>query len=99
MNCITVFTDSLLAVVIIWLLWRSRSGIKKTDSVVNRLIMYTIGSGLVTALWTVVALIGAEVAPQTFIYLLVDLVIPKCELSGLSPRICSANCSVPQSIL
>ncbi|KAL5520653.1 hypothetical protein ACEPAF_2654 [Sanghuangporus sanghuang] len=61
----------------IWLLWNSRPGVKRTDTIVNRLIAYAIGSGLVTALWVIVALIAAQVKPHSFVYLLVDLVLPK----------------------
>ena len=78
LNCITAFTDTYLALVLIWLLWRSRSGIQRTDSILNRLIMYTVGSGLITSLWAISALISSLAAPQSFIYLLADLVIPKC---------------------
>ena len=77
MNYIVVCTDTLLAGVLVWLLYKSRSGVKSTDSIVNKVILYTIGSGLVPALWAMVAAIGAQVAPRSVIYLLVDLVIPK----------------------
>ncbi|KAL5514910.1 hypothetical protein ACEPAG_2226 [Sanghuangporus baumii] len=90
MNYIVVCTDALLAGVLVWLLYRSRSGVKRTDSIVNRVIMYTIGSGLVPAIWAIVAAIGAQVSPRSVIYLLVDLVIPKlyfnCMLASLNVR-------------
>ncbi|KAL5478240.1 hypothetical protein ACEPAI_2424 [Sanghuangporus weigelae] len=90
MNYIVVCTDALLAGVLVWLLYRSRSGVKRTDSIVNRVIMYTIGSGLVPAVWAIVAAIGAQVSPRSVIYLLVDLVIPKlyfnCMLASLNVR-------------
>ena len=79
MNCISAFTDTLLGVVVVWLLWRSRSGIRRTDSLINRLVMYMVGSGLVTSIFTVLALVSARVAPNSLIYLLADLVFPKRE--------------------
>ncbi|KAL5514828.1 hypothetical protein ACEPAG_2144 [Sanghuangporus baumii] len=90
MNCISVFTDTFLGVVVVWLLWKNRSGVKRTDSLVTRLVLYMIGSGLVTAIWTFVALIGARVAPNSLIYLMADLIFPKlyvnCILASLNAR-------------
>ncbi|KAL5514829.1 hypothetical protein ACEPAG_2145 [Sanghuangporus baumii] len=77
LNSVVAFSDMLIALVMIWMLWNSRPGVKRTDTIVNRLIAYTIGSGLVTALWVIVALIAAQVKPHSFVYLLVDLVLPK----------------------
>ncbi|OCB90408.1 hypothetical protein A7U60_g2419 [Sanghuangporus baumii] len=90
MNCISAITDTFLGVVLVWLLWKNRSGVKRTDSLVTRLVLYTVGSGLVTAIWTFVALIGARVAPNSLIYLLADLIFPKlyvnCILASLNAR-------------
>lgn len=78
---IFVVVDTIIAVVLSFLLYRMRSGVKKTDSIVKRLILYTISTGLITSLWGVVGLVGAFVRPNSFIYLLVDLVFPKCAFS------------------
>ncbi|KAL5478324.1 hypothetical protein ACEPAI_2508 [Sanghuangporus weigelae] len=90
MNCIMAFTETMLALVLIYLLWKGRSGIKRTDSIVNRLITYTIGSGLVMALCMIAALIAAQSAPDSFIYLVVDESLPKlyfnCLLASLNSR-------------
>ncbi|KAL5478277.1 hypothetical protein ACEPAI_2461 [Sanghuangporus weigelae] len=90
MTGVAVFTDTLLAVVLIWLLRKARSGFRRSDSIVNRLVMYIVGSSLVTAMCVIVALISAAVAPHSFIYLLADLVIPKlyfnCMLASLNAR-------------
>lgn len=79
LNVVVLFTDTFIAVVLIFLLWKLRSGTKKTDTVVKRLVIYTISTGLVTSLWAIIALIGTEVKPDSFIYVLVDLVFPKCD--------------------
>ncbi|KAL5478271.1 hypothetical protein ACEPAI_2455 [Sanghuangporus weigelae] len=90
LNVVVLFTDTFIAIVLIVLLWKLRSGTKKTDTVVKRLVIYTISTGLVTSLWAVVALIGTEVKPDSFIYVLVDLVFPKlyfnCMLASLNER-------------
>ncbi|KAL5530979.1 hypothetical protein ACEPAG_3855 [Sanghuangporus baumii] len=90
MNALVVVADTLIAVVLIYLLWNRRSGIRKTDSIIKRLVIYTIGTGLVTSLWGIIGLAGAQVLPSSFIYLLVDLVMPKlyfnCMLASLNAR-------------
>ncbi|KAL5492836.1 hypothetical protein ACEPAI_4284 [Sanghuangporus weigelae] len=90
MNCIIAFTDTLIAVALIWLLRKSRSGFKRTDSLINRLVMYTIGSGLVTSIVMILALINVCVAPHALYYLLADLLLPKlyfnCMLASLNAR-------------
>ncbi|KAL5514885.1 hypothetical protein ACEPAG_2201 [Sanghuangporus baumii] len=90
LNYIVAVADAYIAGILIWLLWKGRSGIKKTDSLINRLVLYTVSSSLVTAVWEVAAVIGAEVAPHSFIYLLADMVLPKlylnCMLASLNAR-------------
>ena len=95
LNCVTLFTDTSIAAVLMFLLWRSRSGAgcKRTNTLLKRLIAYTIGTGLVTGLWTVVAVIGVSVKPDSFIYLLVDLVITKCKLHNYSPSMLARHFS------
>ena len=60
LNYVVAVADAYIALVLVWLLWKGRSGIKKTDSLINRLVMYTVSSSLITAVWEVAAVIGAE---------------------------------------
>ncbi|OCB91614.1 hypothetical protein A7U60_g1113 [Sanghuangporus baumii] len=89
-NCVIAFTDTLLSIVLIWLLRKSRSGFQRTDSIINRLVMYTVGSGFITSLWMVLALVAVGVARDSLIYALADLVLPKlyfnCLLASLNAR-------------
>lgn len=77
-NITAAITDTLIAAVLIHLLLKHRSEFKKTNSVINRLIMYTIGTGLVTALWAIVGFISTVVSGSLF-YLFVEFVIAKCK--------------------
>ena len=79
MNSSAVFVDMPLAVSMVWLLWRNRCGVKRTDSIVNRIVMLTIGSGLVTALWAIIAIVSAAAIPRSLIYISSDLIFPKCK--------------------
>jgi len=52
--------DSILAGLLCMLLWRSRSGIRRTDSIISTLILYTITTGLLTsvvAIFTVIIML------------------------------------------
>ena len=79
MDIVAVFTDTLIAAVLIALLLKHRSGFRKTNSIVHRLAVYTLGTGLVTGLWIIVGLIGSVVVPDTFFYLLIQLVVSRRE--------------------
>ncbi|OCB91626.1 hypothetical protein A7U60_g1125 [Sanghuangporus baumii] len=89
-TCVAVFADTFLAAALIWLLWKARSGLRSSDSLVNRLVVYIVGSSLVTVLCMVIAVVSAIVAPHSFIYMTADTIIPKlyfnCLLASLNAR-------------
>ncbi|KAL5514878.1 hypothetical protein ACEPAG_2194 [Sanghuangporus baumii] len=92
MNAAWVITDTFIAVVLVCILWKERrSDLKRTESVVNRLILYSFGTGLVTSVVGVAAFIGSELLPESLIYMFSDLVLPKlylnCLLASLNARI------------
>ena len=80
-NAASTSTDMLIAAVLTYLLLKHRSGLKKTDSIVNRLIIYAVCTGSVTALWSIIGLIGAVAIPSSFLYVFIDMTIAKCESS------------------
>ena len=80
-SAVTAFTDVTIACVLAYLLHMNRSGLRRMDSVINRLILYSFGSGLATGVLAIIALILTLASPTTFVYLLVDLLVPKCEQS------------------
>ncbi|KAI5118157.1 hypothetical protein M0805_000536 [Coniferiporia weirii] len=77
MNCIVAITDISIASVIVFLLRSHRSGIKQTETLISRLVLYTISSGLVTSVAALGALITATTLPHTFVYLIFDLITAK----------------------
>ncbi|KAI5115183.1 hypothetical protein M0805_006471 [Coniferiporia weirii] len=83
MNSIVAITDIAIATVIVFLLRSLRSGVKQTDSLISRLVLYTVSSGLITSIVALEALITAVVLPKTFIYLISDLVIPKLYFNSI----------------
>ncbi|KAL5524130.1 hypothetical protein ACEPAG_8303 [Sanghuangporus baumii] len=90
MNVIVLITDTAIALVLIYLLWSRRSGFKKTESIINRLVAFTIGTGLITSIMAIVAFVAAETLPNSFIYLLIDFCMAKlyynCMLASLNAR-------------
>ncbi|THH03921.1 hypothetical protein EW145_g5903 [Phellinidium pouzarii] len=74
LNAVIFIADTTIACVMIYLLHSVRSGIKQTDSLLNRLIIYTISTGLTTS---ILALVSVVVPLDTFINLACDLIIPK----------------------
>ena len=43
--------DMVLATVLAALLYKRRSGIKRTDSILNRMLVYSVGTGLIPTIW------------------------------------------------
>ena len=86
MNVIVLITDTAIALVLIYLLWNRRSGFKKTESIIKRLVAFTIGTGLITSIMAIVAFVAAEALPNSFIYLLIDFCMAKRRLSVLMHR-------------
>ncbi|KAI5115278.1 hypothetical protein M0805_003832 [Coniferiporia weirii] len=83
LNASITATDVCIATAMAFLLHSQRSGIKQTDTLINRLIMYSIATGLVTGAVGVVALISAFALPKTFIYLFFDLLLPKLYINSI----------------
>ena len=76
-NAVIASTDILIAGVLVVLLASNRSVFQRTNSILNRLILYTIASGAVTALCAIATLVTAQIFPETFIYFALDLMMAK----------------------
>lgn len=61
--------DVYVAVVLCYYLWRSRTGVGKTDSLIVTLILYTVNTGLLTALDASAGLITYAAMPNNFIFI------------------------------
>ncbi|KJA15860.1 hypothetical protein HYPSUDRAFT_207529 [Hypholoma sublateritium FD-334 SS-4] len=60
--------DTLIAVSLCVLLYRSRTGIEQTDSLLTTLIVMTINTGLLTSIFALLCLITYSIWPLKFIY-------------------------------
>ncbi|KAL5524851.1 hypothetical protein ACEPAF_9997 [Sanghuangporus sanghuang] len=69
-NVLNAVTDLAIAAVLIFLLHRSRTGFKRSDHIINRLILFSLNTGLLTSLDATMSLIANIVWSNTFIYIL-----------------------------
>ncbi|KAJ7644947.1 hypothetical protein FB45DRAFT_899007 [Roridomyces roridus] len=68
-NIIAAVTDVLISVVLVYYLYISKTGMTKTDDMINRLIAFTFNTGMPTSLCAIAACVGINVSPETFIYI------------------------------
>lgn len=72
-----VLTDILTAVAISWYLRKLKTGYKKSDTLVNKLIAYAINTGLLTGAFSVACLITYGTMPKNFIFISLFFVLSK----------------------
>jgi len=65
---INVFLDIFFVVAMVILLTKERQGFSNTQSMIQRLIMLTINTGLITTVSALLAVIFVRVQPATFVY-------------------------------
>ncbi|KAF8204382.1 hypothetical protein K438DRAFT_558916 [Mycena galopus ATCC 62051] len=75
--------DSILAGFLCVLLWNSRSGIRRTNSVISTLILYTVTTGLLTTVVAIATLIIMLSMKETFAYAGAFYMLSKLYFSSL----------------
>ncbi|KAJ3506767.1 hypothetical protein NLJ89_g6687 [Agrocybe chaxingu] len=60
--------DILLAGTMVYLLHASRTGIRQSDNLITRLMTYTINTGVLVSVWSIITLIFSVLYPRTMIY-------------------------------
>ncbi|KAI0667840.1 hypothetical protein C8Q78DRAFT_291526 [Trametes maxima] len=78
-----VAVDSLLTGTLILVLQRSRTGFKKTDSLIDVLIIYAINTGLVTGVFSLLSFIFALISPNNLIYSAFNIIACKSYANSL----------------
>jgi hypothetical protein len=68
-NALAAAGDVLIAATMCILLHKSRTGFHKSDTMINKLILFAINTGFITSLCAVASLISIAVAGGTFIYI------------------------------
>lgn len=82
-NATQVAAELLLSGTLVLLLLRSRSGVRNTDTVIHKLVIYTISTGSLTGLCAIIALITEFASPDTYAYVLLGLLIPSIYLNSM----------------
>ncbi|TRM58826.1 hypothetical protein BD626DRAFT_180211 [Schizophyllum amplum] len=68
-NALAAAGDVLIAVILCTLLHRSRTGFHRSDTIINKLIIFAVNTGVLTSLCAVGSLISITVAGNTFWYI------------------------------
>jgi len=68
-NALAAAGDVLIAFILCWILQSSRTGFKRSDTVITKLIAFSINTGLVTSICALLSLITIVVFPGAFIYI------------------------------
>ncbi|KAH9856002.1 hypothetical protein C2E23DRAFT_874559 [Lenzites betulinus] len=75
--------DVVLTSSLIWVLHHRRTGFKSTDSTINILIVYTVNTGLLTGIISLLSLIFSLVYPDKLIYIGLSIVSAKCYVNSV----------------
>ncbi|PIL32232.1 hypothetical protein GSI_05477 [Ganoderma sinense ZZ0214-1] len=78
-----VVIDLLVTNCLIFYLWRSRTGFKRTDNLLDVLMVYTINTGLSTSLLTLPAMICAIIMPDNLIWSAIYVIASKMYANSL----------------
>ncbi|KAJ6530988.1 hypothetical protein DFH09DRAFT_141047 [Mycena vulgaris] len=68
-NIAAAVTDAVISLVLMYYLYISKTGLVRTDNMLNRLIAFTFNTGLPTTFCALAACISIKVWPDTFIYI------------------------------
>ncbi|KAJ3977101.1 hypothetical protein EV361DRAFT_944662 [Lentinula raphanica] len=75
--------DLVITLAMVYNLYKSRTGLKKTDHVLNMLIIFTVNTGLITVVLSTASLICFLVLPQSIlVYVALETILPKCYLNS-----------------
>ncbi|EJD07972.1 uncharacterized protein FOMMEDRAFT_16510 [Fomitiporia mediterranea MF3/22] len=67
-NSLAAATDVSIAITLIFLLHRSRTGFRRSETMINRLIIFTINTGAVTSVCALFAVLFVSIYPNALIY-------------------------------
>ncbi|KAH9853202.1 hypothetical protein C2E23DRAFT_133010 [Lenzites betulinus] len=74
-NGLAAAADVVIAVVLCAILHKSRTGFARTNTLINRLIMFAVNTGLLTSVCACLSLITVIVLPNTFVYIFFFFII------------------------
>ena len=80
-SALAACVDTAIALSVVVLLYRRRSetAFRRTSSIIDRIMMYTVGSGLLTAAFALAGFITFLTMPNNLIFIMVQEMLPKRE--------------------
>ncbi|TDL20087.1 hypothetical protein BD410DRAFT_805328 [Rickenella mellea] len=69
LNALAAVSDVAIAGALIFLLNSQRTGFRSSETIINRLILFTMNTGLLTSICAIMSLITITVLPTTFVYI------------------------------
>ncbi|OBZ71785.1 hypothetical protein A0H81_08279 [Grifola frondosa] len=85
-NGLAAAGDVLIAAILCTMLHRSRTGFKSSDSLINRLIIFSVNTGLLTSICAVLSLVTIAALPNTFIYICFYFTLGRRESLPSAPK-------------
>ncbi|KAH8824045.1 hypothetical protein DL96DRAFT_1616168 [Flagelloscypha sp. PMI_526] len=82
-----VFVDVAIAAVLVWTLWRSRTGFTTTNTIVNRCIRTAIQSGLFPSIFAIGNLVTFVILPKTLLFVVFKFPLGRIYSNALLYRI------------
>ncbi|KAH8105629.1 hypothetical protein DFH11DRAFT_1643011 [Phellopilus nigrolimitatus] len=82
-NVVNAIADAAIAASLVFLLHKSRTGFRQSETILNRLILFTVNTGLITGLTAIVCLVMNLVFPTTFLYILFYLMTSRLYMNSL----------------
>ena len=70
MNIFGAAADVAIAATLIYLLQTSRTGFQRSDTIINRLILFSLNTGLLTGVDAIMSLVMISLFPNSLIYIM-----------------------------
>lgn len=83
--------DVVIAACMVWLLWGSKTEFTKTNGMIDKLIVFTVNTGLVTSVCAVIAIIMYYAFPNTLIYVAVYINVGRLYCNSLFATLNARN--------
>ncbi|RDB19944.1 hypothetical protein Hypma_013123 [Hypsizygus marmoreus] len=78
----SVICDVAISAAMVFLLNKNRNGIKRTESIIDRLIIYSVNVGLVTSVIAILNLVFWQATPQNFNFVIFHYIISKLYINS-----------------
>lgn len=78
-NLLTVAADGFIALSMVLLLNKTRSGFKRSDTLINKLIIYALNTSLISSICSIGSMTSTYAWPHTFIFFFFFYCAPRSE--------------------